>query len=161
MRIRRGARAVVLDPEGRLLMLRVRNDGVIEVPGAPTPAAFWILPGGGVEAGESFIEAARREVLEETGLTGLDWGSCLWVRELEARWAGEVYRAQERFFLARTGAGRGPLRLEAEASGYRWWSVAELGAAEGVETFYPPGLAGLLGEVVDGRLPREPVVLTR
>jgi 8-oxo-dGTP pyrophosphatase MutT (NUDIX family) len=32
-----------------------------------TDPGCWAVPGGGVDEGESFIEAARREILEETG----------------------------------------------------------------------------------------------
>lgn len=43
-----------------------RNDRVLLV--RHTYDAHWYLPGGGVYRGESFQDAARREVFEETGL---------------------------------------------------------------------------------------------
>jgi len=51
-----GTSVLVLDDEGRLLL--VERVGI----------AGWGLPGGFMEPGESFEEAGRREVIEETGL---------------------------------------------------------------------------------------------
>jgi 8-oxo-dGTP diphosphatase len=52
------ARAVVLDG-GRVLLVRHTH---------PDGRDFWCFPGGGVEPGESFAQAARRELREEVGL---------------------------------------------------------------------------------------------
>lgn len=48
--------AVVLDDQGRILMIR-RTDNDL-----------YSIPGGGLEAGETVSEAVAREVLEETGV---------------------------------------------------------------------------------------------
>lgn len=58
----RAALALLSDPGGRLLM-QLRDD----VPGINAPG-LWGLFGGQVEAGESLLDAVRREVEEETGL---------------------------------------------------------------------------------------------
>jgi 8-oxo-dGTP pyrophosphatase MutT (NUDIX family) len=48
---------VVVDDQGRALLIQRRDNG------------HWELPGGVLEAGETIPDALRREVLEETGLT--------------------------------------------------------------------------------------------
>ena len=51
-----GVRAIVLDPAGRIALVR------------HTYVSGWHLPGGGVKKGERVDDAAVREVREETGL---------------------------------------------------------------------------------------------
>ncbi len=51
-----GVRAIVLDPAGRVALVR------------HTYRSGWYLPGGGVDRGESMAAAARREVVEEAGI---------------------------------------------------------------------------------------------
>jgi ADP-ribose pyrophosphatase YjhB (NUDIX family) len=53
------AGAVIRDDGGRLLLIQR---------GAEPARGTWSLPGGRVEAGETYAIAAAREVLEETGL---------------------------------------------------------------------------------------------
>jgi 8-oxo-dGTP pyrophosphatase MutT (NUDIX family) len=52
---------VPLDEQGRLILIRVNR------PGFDDGQSFWELPGGAVETDETPIEAAKRELCEETG----------------------------------------------------------------------------------------------
>ena len=61
-RTRVAAYALVTDDEGRVLLCRTAP-GVVAEP-------VWLLPGGGLEFGESPEAAAVRELEEEAGLTG-------------------------------------------------------------------------------------------
>jgi 8-oxo-dGTP diphosphatase len=51
--------SVILRREGRILLVRQEKPG----------REYWLLPGGGVNAGESLVDALRREVTEEVGLS--------------------------------------------------------------------------------------------
>jgi len=62
----------LVEHEGRLLMVRHVVPGRYD---------FWVAPGGGVKGGESYEEAAAREVLEETGLT-VRIGRLLYIEDL-------------------------------------------------------------------------------
>jgi 8-oxo-dGTP diphosphatase len=51
--------SVILRREGRILLVRQEKPG----------REYWLLPGGGVNAGESLVDALLREVAEEVGLS--------------------------------------------------------------------------------------------
>ena len=52
--------SAILSWDGRILLCRhVKGD-----------RSYWLLPGGGVNSGESLVDALRRELLEEVGLRG-------------------------------------------------------------------------------------------
>lgn len=53
-----GVRVVIRDEDGNILMVRQQHP----------EREIWLLPGGGIEEGETSVMAAVREVKEETGL---------------------------------------------------------------------------------------------
>jgi len=142
LRLRRAARLIVLDPEGRALMFRY------DVPGRDP---FWVTAGGECDPGESFEDAARRELLEETGITA-DPGALhnvLKVRGFTVE--GEPVQADERFFLVRVPHARidtaGHTELErALMTQHRWFTLEELG--NWPEAVFPVTLADMIRSAI-------------
>ncbi len=69
-----------LTPRIRVAVLLRKGDEVLLVKHHKYGATYWLLPGGGLEFGETVEACARREVLEETGLE-IAVGDLLYVSE--------------------------------------------------------------------------------
>src|ERR1035437_7609899 len=57
-----------MDPRVRVAVCLTAADRLLLVAHRKGEHRYWLLPGGGVEMGETLVEAARREVREETGV---------------------------------------------------------------------------------------------
>lgn len=149
---RAAARVLLLDPAGRVLLVRFVD--------RQTDYAWWATPGGGVQPGESPEAAARREVEEETGLRELGLGPCVWLREFEFSWRGRRYRQREHIFAARveefepSPAGFESYELDL-APEHRWWSADEIERSR--ERFGPRRLGALLRELLANGFPPTPI----
>lgn len=138
LRVRRAARIIVLDPENRALMFRYG------VPGRPP---FWVTAGGECEPGETFEEAARRELLEETGIIADPGPQIARLTPQFVTVEGEPVQADERYFLVRVREARidtsGHTALEqALMTRHRWFTLDEL--ADWPEAVFPIALAAMI-----------------
>jgi 8-oxo-dGTP pyrophosphatase MutT (NUDIX family) len=144
---RPAARVLVFDPAGRLLLLQARD--------ATSHHVWWVAPGGGLEAGESFETAAVREVEEETGLA-IELGPWIWTRRHRYLFEGELHDQYERFFLARAFEQRAvPAKPDNYIVAARWWTPRELEASS--DDFAPRRLPALIRDVIDARVPPHPI----
>lgn len=161
MRVRLTSRLILLNEHGQVLLFRI-EDATVFRPGEHALGAYWITPGGSLEPGENHAAAARRELWEETGMTGIDVGRWVALSEPVLSWAGELVQAHDRYYLAHITAPDVTLEhlsaVEREMlREYRWWNVEALRATS--ERVVPPGLVDLLARIVAGDVPAQPVRL--
>jgi len=154
LRIRQAARALVLSADRHVLLVR------FEFPAGTR----WALPGGGLESGESHLEAVRRELVEEVGLDDVEIGPHIWTREhhvlfIDKKWDGQrehvhLVRVDDRF-EPRPAVGWDVLRSE-YLHEIRWWSIDELATRSDI-VWVPGDLPRLIAELERDGTPSEPL----
>jgi 8-oxo-dGTP pyrophosphatase MutT (NUDIX family) len=149
IRERLTARVILLDPADRILLMKGR------LPSDPAAPGAWFTVGGGVEPGESLMEAAAREIAEEAGFTDVALGPLLWRGEqVLADHEQRPVRFLEHFILARCAGGEpsreGWQALEREfVDDIRWWSYTDLLACP--EPIFPRDLLTRLADLLGPR----------
>jgi len=153
---RDAVRVVLTDEGGRVLLFHAVTDDV-------GPAGWWELPGGGIDEGESFLDAAVREIREETGLV-LDpaqFGPPAWRRDTTWRARGLRRLQHEVVVAARVPGHRPDIRTDGQTATEleiyveaRWWEVADVLRSQ--VRFYPGRLPELLPAFLAGQVIDEP-----
>lgn len=146
---RKTARVLLIDANLRVFLLLTHFDPEVQLP------PRWITPGGGIDDGETVLEAAVRELFEETGIsvTGEDLGEPIWQTSGRWIWGDEVnsHEFTDTFYLHQIYE---PFELDQsnwtnderrDVLDYRWWSAADLNSQTD-NLIGPPGLAEFLTE---------------
>jgi 8-oxo-dGTP pyrophosphatase MutT (NUDIX family) len=150
-------RLVVRDADHRVLLLHTRD------PTYPELGTWWELPGGGLERGETNVDAAVRELREETGLevAPAAVGPGLWHRHATFRYRGRRHIQCETVLTVdvdlSSPAVDGSLRVGFEDEdyfGFAWWDVPDI--EDGDDRFYPGRLPALLRRHLAGEQIEEP-----
>jgi len=153
-------RLVVLDMDERILLFETLDAD------RPEFGRWWDLPGGGMEPGETYLDAAARELREEAGLEVLPGriGPATWRRTAAFQYRGHRRLQHEVVAVVRLDlpgpAVDGALRTAEEVEdyvGFRWWPVQDV--VRSGDRFYPGTLPRYLPRVLAGEEVDEPFEL--
>ncbi|MDA8264351.1 MAG: NUDIX domain-containing protein [Actinomycetota bacterium] len=144
---RTAARVIVRDASGLILLFNGADPAVPEV-------RYWFTPGGGLDDGETFHEAAARELREEASLDVTDLGDAVREDVEEFSFEGVLYTQRQRFFAVELSVDARDVEIDSgrwtdferrSIRRYRWWSLAEIGSSP--DAIYPADLADLVRAV--------------
>jgi ADP-ribose pyrophosphatase len=114
--VQHGGSAVMMpvDDRGRILLVRQYR--------LPAQGYLWELPAGRVDEGETFLQAARRELKEETGYTAKSW------KKIATFFPSPGFLAERMtIFLATNLTAGESTPMDDERIQTRWFAARDLG----------------------------------
>ena len=150
---RTSIRAVMLTPEGRMLLMQAQEPS--------RDFMIWFAPGGGMEADENPEICLRREIEEETGIVLTDIGPLIWRRHHTFAWNGRILSQDEDFYVVYIDEFEPDFTTNPSESElmsfqrFKWWSPTEI--QESSDVFAPRLLAKHLQNLIDLGVPKKPV----
>lgn len=142
--LRLTSRIVVLDQDSKALLFMTQ---------APDSSGFarWITPGGGVDPGETHHQAARRELLEETGRDFEVPEVVVWTYDFEVHFdQADHSRGHAEYFVVRTERFEPTNEFwtaeeHIDVTAWGWFSADEL--EQGSDPYEPAYLPQLLRDL--------------
>jgi 8-oxo-dGTP diphosphatase len=148
-------RALILDPADQVLLVRFDWEAL------DLAGGFWANPGGGIEVGETRLDALRRELREEIGMEIGALGPEVWTKTARfdmADWDGQVdhiHLVRTEHFDPQPALSAAELAAE-NLHEIRWWPPAQE-LREGCANFAPRALPALLARLRDEGIPTTPI----
>jgi len=143
MRIRKSSRLLVINENHQILLFQFTHTD-----DALAGQSYWATVGGGLEEGETFEQAACRELYEELGVVRREVGTHVATRNFEMMLpSAEVVISDERLFIVfikneEVNTANWSEHEKLVISKSRWWTFDELSQTK--EIVYPNNIPKIL-----------------
>ena len=158
--VRNSIKIILLNDDDELLLMCIDDPKKRSI-GGEYKGPFWQLIGGQIEANETVLEAAVREVFEETGMSkeDIEFGPLVWFGELDLILYGKATHIKQQFIVARTKQKTVSLanltQGETKVVKHLAWFSLDCIDNSG-EIIYPVLLPDYLPDIIAGKYPEEP-----
>ncbi|PIS00763.1 MAG: hypothetical protein COT84_05830 [Chlamydiae bacterium CG10_big_fil_rev_8_21_14_0_10_35_9] len=159
--IRKSIRILLINDEQKLLLMCANDQKTTSKDGSYC-GKFWFPIGGEIEPGESLIDAATRELKEETGLNKEDvtFGPIVWFGSFEMVINGMLTRLKQKFIIAHTKNKSITLKYltsdeKKVIEKIQWMSFEQI--CNHNEVIYPVVLKDYLPNILNKNYPTEPI----